>query len=199
MTTKTAATPELLKAKKDALVRVREEQAKLGPSIPGLKAAAGRAREVLDQAKLAGIVAKGTPGFEDDAAAERSAKKAQELLDAACLALDNAEDRVEFLARAEKQLEGEVGKLQGELHLAHLERSKAELRERIEAGATAFAEMVRDIAALRLLDNQSTWPEELSKALEQSTPHKNVQAIVKEGQDRADRIRAGATVAEVSP
>ncbi len=198
-TEKTPATPEQLKAKQSALACVREEQSKLGPTIPSLKAAVRKASEVLDQAKLAGIVAKGTPGFEDDIAAERSAKKAQTLLDQACLALDGAEDRIEFLDRAEKQLVAEVGKLQGEIHLAHMERSKDELRKRIAANAPAFAEMVREIAALRLLENQSTWPEELAWALEQSTPNTSMRGIVKEGQDRADRIRAGATVAEVSP
>lgn len=196
-TTNTSATPEALKAKQDALARVNEEMAKLSPTIPMLQRKVAEARETLDQAKLAGIVAKGTPGFEDDAAAERSAKKAQALLDAACLALDNAEDRITFLGRAEKQLASDVDRMKAALHTAHLERSKAELLGKIEAQRAGFAEFLRLVAALRTLQGSTTWPQELHSVLEQSVPGLALQVVIREGQDRTDRIRAGATVAEV--
>jgi chromosome segregation ATPase len=194
-----AQSVEALQQKESALEHVRAERAKLEAVTPRLAAAVKTARTALDSAQLSVFVARGTPGFEDDAAAEASVKAAQADLDEVCTQHDAAQERLGVLERAEGQLQREIGEIRGKLHLAHMERAKAELRDRIADNAETFAAMIREVAALRMLEGVTTWPEELSAALEKSTPNSSTQQLVREGQALADRIRAGASVGEVMP
>lgn len=203
----TTASPEALEQKEGALAHVREERRKLGEQLPKLTAAAKTARVALERAQLGVFVARGTPGFEDDAAAQASVAKAQADLDAVCVQRDQVEERTALLDRAEAQLVAEVSRIKGALHLAHIERSKKALRERIDAKAPVLAALVQEITALRTLEGLTTWPQELGDALrsvlrkpEDRDPMPDrLSLAVRDGQGAADRIRAGATVVEVTP
>lgn len=205
ITSTNPATPETLKSKQTALELVRAERAKVAKQLPQLSAAVKTASERLEKAKLDVFVAKGTPGFEDDAAAEASVAKARKDLDALCTQRDAADDRLDFLGRAEKQLQGEVEKRQGALHLQHVARARKGLEARIAAKAPVLATLIAEIAALRSLDGRTTWPQELDSALEDALAPEDrharitqpLAAALRAGMAMADRVRAGAAVEEV--
>lgn len=189
-----ALSSETLKAKEAALARVHTEQAKLDKLVPDLVRAKKTASARLDTAQLAVFVATGTPGFEDDRAVEASVAKEQAALDSVCEQLAAAEDRIKVLKRAEVQLHREIGETQGALLLAHIGRVKTALSARIEKSSVVFAEMVRDIATLRTLEGVTTWAADFDRVITE-TAKADLPALIRNGQSRADRVRAGEEVA----
>ncbi len=185
-----------MKEKQQAFARVSDERGKLQARIEELKRKLGAARDRLAQAKLARDVARGTAGFEDDVAAEKSVKEARRQLEAAEEAYEAAEERLEDLGRAHQHLQTEIREHEARQEAQRLEQAKQELRDRVEKSAAEFAEFIRLIATLRTLEHRTTWPEELSRVLEESHKAMSLQQLVRQGQARADRVKAGASVEE---
>lgn len=201
MTTKTAGSGQSteLETTKAKLAEVHGELAELeGQRIPELKRGVAKAGERVQAAKLAEIVARGTPGFEDDIAAERSLTAAVGEQEKAFKELEVAEDRAATLVKAMNHLGKRIASLTENEHQEHMRRSIAEGEQLVEKGEEAVAEHLRNLVMLRTLRHQTTWPEELSRALEKSTRIKSVKQLIREGQARADRVKAGATIAEAS-
>lgn len=181
----------VLQQKEAALATVRERREALEAATPGLNGEAKAKAAQLDAAKLAVFTAKGTPGYEDDAAAARSVEAAQSALDAVLLARDAAEEQLGVLERAERQLIDEVGKLRAELTAARIEAAKTALATRIAQKAPALAEAVRDVVAFATVDGGGgVFPENLLRVIEQATGLDIVKVIV-EGRERAQALRSG--------
>lgn len=175
------------------LEMVRKKLGALSTDAPALERRVAKARTVLEQAKLAMEVAIGTPGFEDDARAAESVRRAQAELDQASEARAAAEERLEVLQRGEKQLALEADQQRTAAQQAHLEASKTLLASRLQQGLPALGAYLRDLAALRALSGSSTWPEEIAHIL-QVNQAVNVRAFFAEGHAIADKVRAGCPV-----
>jgi len=139
-------------------------------------------------------VASRTAGLDDDIAAAASVKEAQAALDAACEKRADVEQRLERWTRAEERLTREYGALRGAFTEANRQRAMATLRTRIDERRAGFEGLIRDVAALRFLDGQSTWPQELDRALEIALGAE-LQTLIRQGQDHATRVRGGEEVA----
>lgn len=196
-----------LTQQKAALEFTRGERPKLVKKVEDLGKAKTIAARALERAQLNVYVAHGTPDRGDDAAAAAAVRIAKDDFESVCAQLDRAEESLAALDRAEKTLVAEIGRMEGAARMAHIERSKVELRKRIDAKAATLAALIAEIAAARTLAGVTSWPQEVHQALEEALrkpedrdpmPNRLVLAI-REGQGMADRIRAGATVEEVCP
>lgn len=194
----TAPTPDQVDAKRKALEAVSAEVQKLQEQIPILTASVKAATEQLEQANLDEVVAARTAGVEDDVAASSAVKAARAALDLAVEARDAAEQRLELMQRAASRLGKEYGELSGALHLARMEAAKAALGARLGAKRDAVCELLAELVTMRTLNDQTTWPQEIDRALE-AVLGCDFPSIIRDGHGRADRIRAGATVEEVCP
>jgi chromosome segregation ATPase len=194
--TRNAAPPpsrEDVEAKRFALETVHAEREDLEKQLPRLTAEVAAARDRLEKAHEDELVASRTAGLDDDVAAAASVKEAQAALDAACEKRADVEQRIERWTRAEERLTREFGALQGAFTEAQRHRAMATLRARLDEGRTAFEGVVRDVAALRFLDGQSTWPQELERAIDFALGT-TTQQLIREGQELAARARGGEEI-----